>query len=270
MSSGGVKNADRRFRFARDIQNFLQSSPKRVRTVLMVPYAHPPFDEYIQFYQRLFPNYQLVNINTLSDKLTAVKKADALFMPGGNTYLFKQRMVEMGIFDEIKAQVLKGKPYIGVSAGTDMTWRSIFNTPDWKLMFDKNLSNMNLDGFGFFPTHMRVHYMGRNEEFAKVSKTEIKPGDEVEVLTDGSFLKSLGIPKYREFSEMIDTFGGKLVALYEGDSIKIQKGKMSLPKGSRVEVIEKDAKGGPLKFTAFDSEDITKAVMKPSKIKDTL
>lgn len=64
-----------------------------------------------------------VQVNGFSSNMTGeqmrqqIRDADAIYIPGGNTFYLLSKLYEYDLLDTIRDQVSKGKPYIGSSAG---------------------------------------------------------------------------------------------------------------------------------------------------------
>ncbi|KAJ3656455.1 hypothetical protein Zmor_015531 [Zophobas morio] len=139
---------------ASDIKNFLNKSG--VSTVLFVPYAAVDHDAYLKKVTPVFNKwgYQVEGIHN-NNPIEAVKKAEAIFVGGGNTFLLLKTLYDKQVVNLIRERVLKGGiPYIGSSAGTNVAAPTIHNTNDMPIVYPQSFSALNL-----IPFNINPHYL---------------------------------------------------------------------------------------------------------------
>uniref|UniRef100_A0A8D2QK78 Alpha-aspartyl dipeptidase n=1 Tax=Zonotrichia albicollis TaxID=44394 RepID=A0A8D2QK78_ZONAL len=112
------------------IQSFLGQN---VRRVLFIPYALHDRDAYARTAREKFESlgYGLDSIHESCDPVEAVRKSEAIFIGGGNTFRLLKALYDNCLIHEIRKRVLEdGIPYMGSSAGTNVATVSINTTND--------------------------------------------------------------------------------------------------------------------------------------------
>ena len=130
-----------------------------VKTVTFIPFARPSginFDQYTDRTKQIFDSFgiELVGIHESNDVLEAAKTAEAFFVGGGNTFLLLKTIYDLGLFDIIKTTVNSGTPYMGTSAGSNLTGQTVNNTNDMPIVYPSSF-----DAFGFVPFNINPHYL---------------------------------------------------------------------------------------------------------------
>ena len=117
-----------------DIRSFAERH--KVKKVLFVPYAgvnlspdglQTSFDLYEERVAGVFRTLRLEieSVHRAADSVSAVSQAEAIAVGGGNTFHLVKMMHETGIMQAIRAAVLKGVPYMGWSAGSNVACPTI-------------------------------------------------------------------------------------------------------------------------------------------------
>lgn len=142
----------------REIQNFLGDN---VKSVLFVPYAAVTFsfDEYVSKVGERFGElgYEVNGIHKYDDPIQAINDAEAIVVGGGNTWQLVRMMHEQKLMPAIKEKVLKGTPYIGWSAGSNVSCPSLKTTNDMPIV-----DPLGFDCCGFIPFQINPHYLDAN------------------------------------------------------------------------------------------------------------
>ncbi|XP_008193047.1 alpha-aspartyl dipeptidase isoform X2 [Tribolium castaneum] len=139
---------------ASDINTFLNKN--RVSTVLFVPYAAVDHDAYLAKVRPVFTKwgYQVEGIHQ-DNPVDAVKRAEAIFVGGGNTFLLLKTLYDKNLVKLIRERVFEdGVPYIGSSAGTNIAAPSIHNTNDMPIVYPPSFNALNL-----IPFNINPHYL---------------------------------------------------------------------------------------------------------------
>ncbi|XP_048876253.1 alpha-aspartyl dipeptidase-like [Brienomyrus brachyistius] len=138
-------------------QEIKQFFGDHVKKILFVPYALKDQDAYASIAREKFTSlgYQLDSVHEAADPVEAVKKAEGIFIGGGNTFRLLKTLYDHKLVSEIQRRVLMdGVPYMGSSAGTNVSTISIHTTNDMPIVYPPSL-----DAIGLVPFNINPHYV---------------------------------------------------------------------------------------------------------------
>lgn len=124
--------------------------------VLFVPYALADRDGYEQTVAEAFKSagLKLRSIHHASDPVAAAEKAEGIFIGGGNSFRLLKTLYDLKLVEVIRQRVLGGVPYMGSSAGTNMSCPTIRTTNDMPIVEPASLNALNL-----IPFQINPHYL---------------------------------------------------------------------------------------------------------------
>ncbi|KAJ0070580.1 hypothetical protein NL108_016450, partial [Boleophthalmus pectinirostris] len=128
-----------------------------VKKVLFVPYALHDRDGYTKTARDKFRSlgYEVDGIHEAADPVEAVRKAEAIFIGGGNTFRLLKTLYDNKVVSEIRKRVLEdGVPYMGSSAGTNVATISISTTNDMPIVYPPSFA-----AIGLVPFNINPHYL---------------------------------------------------------------------------------------------------------------
>ena len=112
--------------------------------------------------------YELSSVHEVVDMKAAIRKADAIFIGGGNTFVLLTGLYQNSLIDTIREEIAKGKPYIGTSAGSNVACRSIMTTNDMPIMYPPSFDALQLVSFNLTPHYLdpdpNSKHMGETRE----------------------------------------------------------------------------------------------------------
>jgi dipeptidase E len=130
---------------------------------LFIPYAGVTisFDDYASRVKARFNEvgHDIQSIHEFADPIQAVKDAEAIIVGGGNTFNLLKMIQENGLIDPVREKVMNGTPYVGWSAGSNMTCPSIKTTNDMPIVEPPSFNAFNLINFQINP-----HYLDANPD----------------------------------------------------------------------------------------------------------
>lgn len=144
-----------------NIGDFLKQGD--VKEVLFIPYAGITFsyDEYLEKVQSRFDEIgvKVRSVHQYKDPATAITKAEAIVVGGGNTFALVKKMQEQGLIQVIRERVNAGIPYVGWSAGSNVTCPTLCTTNDMPIV-----EPQSFNAIGLIPFQINPHYLDANPE----------------------------------------------------------------------------------------------------------
>jgi len=124
-------------------------------TIAFVPFAavdgnYEAYTEKVR--TALPPTYNVITV-THQNALATIEVADAIMVGGGNTFKLLHDLYATEALVLIKQKVNSGTPYIGWSAGSNITGATICTTNDMPV-----INPGSFDALGFFPFQINPHY----------------------------------------------------------------------------------------------------------------
>ena len=136
---------------------------KGVSEVVFIPYAAVTFsyDEYEAKVQARFNEIgiKVRSIHHALNKRNFLRNAEAVVIGGGNTFALLKHMQEEDLLDVIHRRVKGGMPYVGWSAGSNVTCPTICTTNDMPIVQPESFRAIGLVSFQINP-----HYLDANPE----------------------------------------------------------------------------------------------------------
>ena len=143
-----------------NIKEFLGEKPVKA---LFIPYAGVTisFDEYEESVLTRFKeiSHDIVSIHKFDDPVKAVEEAEAIVVGGGSTWQLTKMVQDQGLVEAIQNKVKNGTPYIGWSAGSNLTCPSIRTTNDMPIVEPASFNALNL-----IPFQINPHYLDANPD----------------------------------------------------------------------------------------------------------
>lgn len=143
-----------------NIHNFLGA--KCVKC-LFIPYAGVTvtWDDYEKKVKNRFNEvgHDIVSIHHFDNPVKAVEEADCIVIGGGNTWKLLHDMHANKLIEPIRKKVLAGTPYIGWSAGSNVTCPTLMTTNDMPI-----IDPLGFDALNLIPFQINPHYLDKKVE----------------------------------------------------------------------------------------------------------
>ena len=134
-----------------------------VTEIVFIPYAAVTFsyDEYERRVQERFNEIgiKVSSIHHALNKRNFIRHAQAIMIGGGNTFALLKKMQEEDLLDMIYRRVKAGVPYVGWSAGSNVTCPTICTTNDMPIV-----QPASFRAIGLVPFQINPHYLDANPE----------------------------------------------------------------------------------------------------------
>ena len=175
------------------------------KNILFIPYARPggiSWDEYTATATKKFTElgYNMRGIHTFASNAEALAWSNGVFTGGGNTFVLLKTIYESGLFPLLNDAVRNGLPYMGTSAGCNLTGMSVCTTNDMPIVYPPSF-----ESFGWVPFNINPHYL-----------------DPIAGSTHMGETRETRIKEFHHFNEQ------PVIGLREGSWIRVENGQMEL------------------------------------------
>jgi len=141
------------------------------KNILFIPFARPggmSHESYTSKAKEVFESWGMTMRGAHEFKTAeeGCQWADGFFTGGGNTFVLADTLRKSGYFDCIDRDVRAGKPYMGTSAGCNMTGLSICTTNDMPIVYPPSF-----EAFGWVPFNINPHYLDPIEGIKHMGET---------------------------------------------------------------------------------------------------
>jgi dipeptidase E len=145
--------------------------------LLFIPFARPggiSHDTYTDIVREAFYkiNKTIKGIHEFSNPILAIREAQGIFTGGGNTFLLVSQLYENNLMEELAAIIEKGTPYLGTSAGSNITGISMQTTNDMPIIYPPSFKTL-----GLIPFNLNPHYLDpdpQSKHMGETRETRIK------------------------------------------------------------------------------------------------
>jgi dipeptidase E len=170
------------------------------KTIVFIPYARPggiSHDDYTSKVKSVFAtiNINVVGLHEFDNPVGAISQAEGIFTGGGNTFLLVTQLYENNVMSVLSEVVQNGTPYLGTSAGSNITGISMQTTNDMPIIYPPSFTTLGIIPFNLNPhyldpqpdsTHMGETRETRIKEFHAFNSTDVLG------LREGSWLRVKG------------------------------------------------------------------------------
>lgn len=170
------------------------------KSIVFIPYARPggmSHDDYTNKVKSVFANLniEVKGLHEFDNPKEAITNAEGIFTGGGNTFLLVTQLYENDIMSTLSEVIAKGTPYLGTSAGSNITGVSMQTTNDMPIIYPPSFKTI-----GAIPFNLNPHYLdpdANSQHMGETRETRIKEfhafnSTPVLGLREGSWLRVKG------------------------------------------------------------------------------
>lgn len=171
-----------------------------VSEIVFIPFARPggiTWDEYTAVARKYFESVgiSVKGIHEFDDMKSGLENAQGVFTGGGNTFVLLKEVWEQEIMKTLREKINSGMPYMGTSAGSNLTGQTVNNTNDMPIVYPPTF-----EAVGAIPFNINPHYLDpdpSSKHMGETRETRIKEYLTYNDLTvvglrEGSYLKVNG------------------------------------------------------------------------------
>jgi dipeptidase E len=155
----------------------LENHFKDCNEILFIAYARPggiSHDGYTDIVRSAFAkiNKTVRGLHEFDNPTEAIQKAQGLFTGGGNTFLLVTQLYENNVMEILAKTVVKGTPYLGSSAGSNITGLTMQTTNDMPIVYPPSFKTL-----GLIPFNLNPHYLDadlQSKHMGETRETRIK------------------------------------------------------------------------------------------------
>jgi dipeptidase E len=144
---------------------------KNCETITFIPYARPggiSHDEYTEKVALAFAKIdkKVVGLHEFENAAEAIKNAEGIFTGGGNTFLLVTQLYENNVMKVLSDVINSGIPYLGSSAGSNITGVSMQTTNDMPIIYPPSFKTLEA-----IPFNLNPHYLDPDLQSSHMGET---------------------------------------------------------------------------------------------------
>lgn len=155
----------------------LENHFKDCSEILFIPYARPggiSHDDYTVNVRLAFAkiNKTVKGLHEFENPTAAIQKAQGIFTGGGNTFLLVTQLYQNDVMEVLAKTVENGTPYLGSSAGSNITGLTMQTTNDMPIIYPPSFKTLEL-----IPFNLNPHYLDpdlNSKHMGETRETRIK------------------------------------------------------------------------------------------------
>ncbi len=181
--------------------------------MLFIPYAKKDRGVYAEKIRERMgrEGIKVRSVHEFSDPVKAVIDAESVFTGGGNTFLLVTELYRQKLMEPIREKALRGMPYFGASAGSNIAGLTMKTTNDMPIIYPPSF-----DTLGLVPFTINPHYTDPLPEGLQAGETRAE--------------------RLKEFHEWNDN---PVVALRQEAMLLMENGSILIKGGQGVKIFRK-------------------------------
>jgi len=117
-------------------------------------------------------NKKVIGLHTFEHPVEAIQNAEGIFTGGGNTFLLVTQLYQNNVMEVLSNVIEKGIPYLGSSAGSNITGVSMQTTNDIPIIYPPSFKTLEA-----IPFNLNPHYLDadiQSKHMGETRETRIK------------------------------------------------------------------------------------------------
>ncbi len=155
----------------------LENHFKDCSEILFIPYARPggiSHEGYTENVRLAFAkiNKGVKGLHEFENATAAIQNAQGIFTGGGNTFLLVSQLYANNVMEVLAQTVENGTPYLGSSAGSNITGLTMQTTNDMPIIYPPSFKTL-----GLIPFNLNPHYLDpdlNSKHMGETRETRIK------------------------------------------------------------------------------------------------
>lgn len=141
------------------------------KTILFIPFARPSgisHEEYTSKVKDAFAKIHIAvnGLHEFEDYKKAIQEAEGIFTGGGNTFLLVAQLYKFEVMDILAETLKSGTPYLGTSAGSNITGLTMQTTNDMPIVYPPSFQTL-----GIVPFNLNPHYLDPDDQSKHMGET---------------------------------------------------------------------------------------------------
>ena len=141
------------------------------KTILFIPFARPSgisHEEYTSKVKDAFAKIHITvkGLHEFDDYKKAIQDAEGIFTGGGNTFLLVAQLYKFEVMDILAETLKSGTPYLGTSAGSNITGLTMQTTNDMPIVYPPSFQTL-----GMVPFNLNPHYLDPDDQSKHMGET---------------------------------------------------------------------------------------------------
>lgn len=193
ISTSKIHGSDYMEYLVDEVEEFLAGAEE----LLFIPYARPggiSFEDYTAYPTKALASkgIKVKGIHEYPDPKEAIAQAKAVFVGGGNTFLLTKTLYELDLIGSLREAVQGGTPYMGSSAGSNLTGLTIGTTNDMPIVYPPSFEALALVPFNINPHYLdpdpNSKHQGETRE-TRINEFHFQNKQPVIGIREGSWLR---------------------------------------------------------------------------------
>lgn len=143
----------------------------RCKTIIFIPFARPGGVSHEDYTSKVRTAFASINIDVkglheFEDATKAIQEAEGIFTGGGNTFLLVAQLYKYDLMSVLAETLKSGTPYLGTSAGSNITGLSMQTTNDMPIVYPPSFQTL-----GMVPFNLNPHYLDPDNQSKHMGET---------------------------------------------------------------------------------------------------